>query len=286
MRQDSADEGDHSGDESDDEEGSKVTMSEFFGNKPNIETERNHPPNFKTDSPVLDLCFHPESELLAVAGIDGDSVLYRYSLEKVEEVSRFSHHKKSCRQICFNADGKILYTVSKDKSLAVVDAESAAVKLHFKDAHESPIYSFCEVDENVCCTGDDDGMVKLWDVRKPEAVFSEKCGEQTISSLMSCRAKKFLSATVTDGSITGFNLRKRRIEAQSEMFDSEFTCQSLVRSETRMVVGSGSGILYIFKWGDFGYNVDALSGHPDLIQCQAAISDKLIITGCEDGNIR
>lgn len=139
---------------------------------------------------------------------------YRYSREFVEEVTRFSHHKKSCRAVCYNEDGTVLYTISKDKSLAVLDTQNSAVKHHIKDAHESPIFSFSPIDEFLCATGDDDGTVKIWDLRKKKSVFDFKCGEQTVTSLITDETKKIMAAAVSDGSIAGFNIRAKKLEMQ------------------------------------------------------------------------
>lgn len=74
-------------------------------------------------------------------------------------MTRFSHHKKSCRAVSFSGDGSHLFTISKDKSVAVIDAQNSAVVRHITDAHEAPIYSFLAIDENLIATGDDDGTV-------------------------------------------------------------------------------------------------------------------------------
>lgn len=47
------------------------------------------------------------------------------------------HHKKACRGLKFNApEGNKLYTISKDKSLQVVDVDRGAVCQAIKKAHE------------------------------------------------------------------------------------------------------------------------------------------------------
>lgn len=73
---------------------------------------------------------------------------------------------------------------------------------------------------------------------------------------------------------------------QSELYGSEMTSMCLIRDETRLVVGSGEGTLFIFKWGEFGFHIDRFSGHPDHIHCTLAITDRMVLTGCEDGIIR
>ena len=79
--------------------------------------------------------------------------------------STFSHHEKSCRQICYNASGSRLYSVSKDKTIGVLDVEESKMVHHRKDAHDEAIYSFTEMDNNLIATGDDGGIIKIWDVR-------------------------------------------------------------------------------------------------------------------------
>lgn len=264
----------------------EATLEEIFGVKPAIEAQRDHPPDLEADSGIVDVCFHPSVELLSTATMDGEVIIYRYSRECVEEVTRFSHHKKSCRAVCYNEDGTVLYTISKDKSLAVLDTQNSAVKHHIQDAHESSIFSFLPIDEFLCATGDDDGIVKIWDLRKKKSVFSFKCGEQTVNSLLTDEMKKTMAAAVSDGSIAGFNIRANKLEMQSEMYGSEMTSLSLVRNDTRLVVGSGEGTLFIFKWGDFGFHIDRFAGHPDVIHSVIPITDRMILTGSEDGNIR
>ena len=70
------------------------------------------------------------------------------------------------------------------------------------------------------------------------------------------------------------------------MYSSEMTSMGLIRSDTKLAVGSGEGAIFIFNWGEFGHHIDRYSGHPDEIQCINSITDNIILTGCEDGKIR
>ncbi|XP_069950890.1 WD repeat-containing protein 55 homolog isoform X2 [Cherax quadricarinatus] len=264
----------------------EATIEEIFGVKPSIEAQREHPPDLEADSGIVDICFHPSVELLSTATMDGEVMIYRYSQDSVEEVARLSHHKKACRAVCYNDDGTVLYTISKDKSLAVIDTQNSAIRQHIKDAHESSVFSFLPIDEFMCASGDDDGTVKIWDLRKKKPIFDFKCGEQTVTSLITDEQNKFLVASVNDGSIAGFNIRGKALETQSELYGSEMTSLSLVRNDSRLVVGSGEGTMFIFKWGEFGYHIDQFPGHPDQIHCIVPITDRMMLTGCEDGNIR
>lgn len=123
----------------------------------------------------------------------------------------------------YNEDGNTLYTISKDCSLAVVDIQKESIKHHFKEAHESPIYSFLSISERLCATGDDDGTVKIWDLRLKKSVFDFKCGEGTVSSLITDGSMKFLCASLVDGSIAGFNIKKRQLEVQVSFLCAFYT---------------------------------------------------------------
>ena len=38
--------------------------------------------------------------------------------------------------------------------------------------------------------------------------------------------------------------------------------------------------------GQYGLHRDQFSGHPDAVNCLVPITDNVVITGCEDGNVR
>ena len=60
----------------------------------------------------------------------------------------------------------------------------------------------------------------------------------------------------------------------------------VVHRDSKLVVGSGDGKLYLFNWREFGYHSDQFPGHPDAINSLLAVTDNVIVTGCEDGAIR
>ncbi|GAC97651.1 WD repeat-containing protein [Pseudozyma hubeiensis SY62] len=153
-------------------------------------------------SDALDLTFHPSSStnLLAVGLISGKIQLIDYSdylsspsssrtpaqpplkrfkttsspltsetsptpkLYRKVYTSRPS--KKSCRGLHFSTTGTSIFSVSKDKSLYSTDTETGKVVQSWDEVHEAAPSRVLPVDENLVVTGDDEGVVRLWDVRK------------------------------------------------------------------------------------------------------------------------
>lgn len=147
-------------------------------------------------SDALDLSFHPSpsTNLLAVGLISGKIQLINYDdfvssppstssasaapaskklkfsspppsskLYSKQWVSRPS--KKSCRGLSFSPSGSLIYSISKDKSLFSTDTESGKIVQTWSGVHEAAPSRVLPIDELVV-TGDDDGVVRLFDPRK------------------------------------------------------------------------------------------------------------------------
>ncbi|XP_063955213.1 WD repeat-containing protein 55-like [Lytechinus pictus] len=154
------------------------------------------PKTITCDESVMSLKFHPKGNMLAAGLMDGSITLYSYSAEEPNEELMFEEvHKKACRAIAFSEDGKSIFSVSKDKSVSKLDVATASVELSLEMAHEAPIYCLAVVDENLVATGDDDGHLKVWDLRTQKAIMEMKENEEFISSLVVGKDKKILLAT-------------------------------------------------------------------------------------------
>lgn len=272
--------------DSEDEEEAGATIEEVLQVEPALEATRDQPPDIDVSAAVIDVKFHPGTNLLAAATLEGEVICYRYDSTKSEEIHSSEHHDSALRSILFNHDGSCLYTASKDKSVAVLDTATWAVKRHYVHGHDASVYSLCDVNEYVFASGDDEGTLKLWDVRREAPVFSIKSGEETINAMIVDDQGKTLVAALNDGSIFALNLRKKKLIVESEMYDYPLTCLAIVRNGTRLAVGSENGNMHIFNWGEFAYHAVCVADQPQQINCMQAVGDNRIITGCEDGYIR
>lgn len=245
------------------------------------------PKTITCDESAVCLQFHPKGNMLATGLIDGSVTIYSYSAEEPNEELLFEEvHKKSCRALVFSEDGKSIFSVSKDKSLGKLDIASATVEQSLENAHEAPIYSVAVIDENLVATGDDDGHVKVWDLRTQKAIMEMKENEEFISSIVVGKDKKILLATSGDGTLSAFNVRRRRFDLQSEHVNSELMCAALIKKGQKVVCGASDGALNIFNWGEFGNISDRFPGHSSSIDCCVPVTEHVVCTGCIDGTIR
>jgi len=247
---------------------------------------RNAPPDIKLSEMVTDISFHPESHVIAVANIDGDISLFKYNNDKNVLQKKLKVHKKTVRAIEFDSDGRHLFSAAKDKSLKVLDVEIQEIKYKMLKCHDSALYSVKPIDENLCVTGDEDGVVKLWDLRTCKSVMECRKFDEFVSSFAVSDDGKTLVAGSGEGTIQSFNLRGRRPDIQSEVYKGEMNCLGTVKSGTKLVAGSSSGTLYMFNWDQFGYHSDQFPGHPGSINAMIPITDNVVITACEDGLVR
>lgn len=87
--------------------------------------------------------------------------------------------------------------------------------------------------------------------------------------------------------LIGFKkLISSKIYTTSEEYDEELTCMGLFRSETKLLVGSSTGKLYLFNWKEFGLHSDEYIGQKHMIQCMIPITQNIVVTSGEDGVLR
>ncbi len=104
--------------------------------------------------------------------------------------------------------------------------------------------------------------------------------------------------------MTVYNVRKKKMQIQSELMDSDLTACRIVKVSigkipqtnydecvmlqdgSKVVCSTMEGVLYFFNWKEFGNMSDRFPGHPGGIECLERLNESLIVTGCEDGKIR
>lgn len=246
---------------------------------------RDSPPDIKMKESATDISFHPETNVLAVANIQGEVSIFSYSNEENKAQRKLKLHKGCIRCAEFTMDGDRIITGGKDKTMKIIDTTTWKLLTGLAMTHDSPLYSLAPM-EHGAVSGDENGTVKLWDFRTRKEVLRSKRFDEFVSSFHTNEDKHLIVASSGEGTIQSWDLRMNKPDIQSEVYSSELNALAVVREGTKLVVGSGEGILYLFNQGEYGYHSDQFPGHPDSINSLLAVTDTVVLSGCEDGAVR
>ena len=201
-----------------------------------------------------------------------------------------THHSGSIRALDYNEDGSILYTAGADHSFSVVTMQRMEGQL--AGAHEEAINAVAHIeDSHIIATGDDDGVIKIWDLRqahsgKKSCIITFNEHEGSISGFEYVKEHKMLLASANDGCLGVFDLRKPALYAMSDSFGEDQNAVLLMKHGKKVVTASSEGVLNLFSWDWFGDCNDRIIGHPNSVTCMAKLDEDTIITGAEDGLLR
>lgn len=149
-------------------------------------------------------------------------------------------------------------------------------------------------------------LALVWDIRRNVQlpVCELRNIDEFVSSMITDSNSRLLLCTSGEGTLTAYNTRARKMEAQvtvnvtlledvtltdllqSEVYPSEMNCLAMIRQDTKVLTGLGNGNMYIFDWNAFGYHSDSFGDNPAGVNCMLPITDNIVIIGCDDGKIR
>ncbi|KAF7725556.1 WD domain repeat-containing protein 55 [Apophysomyces ossiformis] len=135
-------------------------------------------------------------------------------------------------------------------------------------------------------TGDEQGVIKIWDNRKAEAVMVYTEHEDFIADMTFSPEHNTLVAVGGDGYLSTWDIRKPDVAAMSDHMEDELLSIALLKNGKKAVVGSQEGILSLWTWGDWGDYSDRMVGHPSSIDAICKLDEDTICTGSSDGLIR
>ena len=247
-------------------------------------------PDIYLDDHAMDIKFAPSNNILAVAQITGEVRIYAYSETKMDQVLLFNNHKESVRSLDYNPTGNILYCASKDCSFSVIS--NGCIEGVIKSAHKESINKIIHIEnDHIVATGDDDGLIKIWDLRMATQM-SKACvmelneHEGTISDMVFAAEHSMLLTSSNDGMLGVFDLRKGSLYAMSDNFEEDQNAVCMVKSGKKVLTATGQGIINIFSWDWFGDCNDRITSHPGSVDTMIKYDEDTVITGCEDGLIR
>mmetsp|Transcript_36155 Transcript_36155/g.79135 ORF Transcript_36155/g.79135 Transcript_36155/m.79135 type:complete len:518 (+) Transcript_36155:63-1616(+) len=265
-------------------------------------------------------------------------------------VGASSRSKPSCRSVLFSDDGTRLYAAGNGGGLSALDAEmisSSSSSVILDDSRDSSglcrgelwridgaspnaincLFQMpqCSPAGRLLVTGDDEGVVRLWDDRmcggdgngsakssvaaaaaasgsKNGASFPRGCvmswSDQNdyISCFDSDRDGKTLLASSAGCTLGVYDIRKSAVNSSkpnkgptprlSDDQEDELLSVAVIKNGRKVVCGTGEGVLAVWSWGTWGDVSDRFPGHPNSIEALLKVDEDTILTGSSDGLIR
>ena len=171
-------------------------------------------------------------------------------------------------------------------SLLKIDVESLKIAYRNPRIHLKPVSAMITYEENMLATGDEDGIVKIWDMRQEKECFSLHDNEDFISDMSYNPGQKLLLAAGGGGYLSVFNPRKGRLEARSDHMDDELLSVKWICGGKNAIVGTTEGVLNFWKAGDWGNISTRFPGHPESVDSIVVIDEHTVVTGSSDGMLR
>jgi WD40 repeat protein len=197
------------------------------------------------------LDFHPSQNLVAVGLVSGAVSVYRYAVEAneclLDGTAGEALHAAAVRSVRFDTTGQFLLSTGTDMSLVVTDVATLKTVHRVGRAHEHPVSAMACFDAHSAATGDEAGVVKLWDLRQRAETHVLHDNEDYISDLAFHPDRKRLLATGGDGYLSVFNPRAGKLDARSDNMDDELLSVRWIKNGKFAVVGTQEGVLNFWK---------------------------------------
>ena len=235
---------------------------------------------------VFDMCFHPHLNILGTALIDGRVQFHKYGNagEDSEKVMELSYHSSSCRGITFSDDGQNLFSISSDRSWAQLDSSGQVVK-HYDNSHKSSINKLHLIQNQTLVTGDDAGVVKLWDIRMKTEINSYHLHEDFVCDFSYDEDRHTLLSVGGDATLCAYDIRANEGKRSDDQ-EAELQCVECIKGGRKVICGTQEGSILIFSWGRWGDCSDRFPGHPQSVDSMLKVDENSVITGSTDGLIR
>lgn len=195
-------------------------------------------------------------------------------------------HKKSCRGVKFDIEGSHFYSISKDMSYTICDTETGKELHRQLNAHDSGLNTLLPLTPGLLATGDEEGIVKIWDSRTNKVSVQYHEHEDFVSSMVLGPDEKTLISVGGDGYLAVMDIRREKLIARSDNVEDELLSITLVKGGKKAVVGTQKGVLDLFSWGNWGDLSDRFLGHPESVDAIVKFDEDTVITGSSDGMLR
>ncbi len=240
---------------------------------------------------IFDLDFHPSRNFFAVGLVDGRVELHAPPAGAKAPSSLFSGqpHRDAVRSLRFTGDGTALVCGSADAAVSVLDGGGRVVWAR-ADAHGAPVNVVAPLDGGLLASGDEGGVLRLWDTRAPPAVAAPITFDKhadVLTALLFDASRGALLAASGDGTLGVFDVRRSKMLARTpEGSEEELLSLALLKGGTAVVAGTQDGVLLTWDWGQWAAAPERFTGHPESIESLARVDEDTVVTASSDGLLR
>ncbi|KAI8981551.1 carbonic anhydrase [Pilobolus umbonatus] len=247
--------------------------------------EEDQPKSITFSDHIFDFSLHPSQNIAAVGLITGYIQCHNYSASTDTLQWNTKISNKSCRGVEFTENGLQLLSISRDKSIQALDVHTGRLLYRIPKAHKYAINKISNLDTHLTATGDDEGVIKIWDMRVCKSVQEYKVHDDFISDMVYHQSS--LLATGGDGLLSLSDLRQLNTDKVilSDKIEDELLSLSVLKNGHKVVSGSQTGALYSWDWGKWD-EYDKWLGHPNSVDSICKLDEDTICTGGSDGLLR
>lgn len=169
-----------------------------------------------------------------------------------------------------------------------------------QNPHQYGISALNVCDENLVATGDDDGLVAIWDMRTRQPAFVYHEHGDYISQLLYFSDVQELVSSSGDTCLGVYDVRGGKIRDYSEKRKDEILSFAFIQSSgvsstfiPSVLCGTTNGSLPLWKFGSWRRPYDVLEGHPGEVEAvvafhgeESSFNHNIVLTGACDGVIR
>jgi WD40 repeat protein len=238
----------------------------------------------------FDVAFAPATHVFAVGLINGDIEQWTHtenSCTKLDTLRGVHKKGETCRTLAYIDGGRTLLSGGADMAVVATDVATGTAVARLENAHNAPVNRLITLKENLIATGDDDGVIKIWDTRARSACGEHKPFVDFVSDM------KYAGEDVNeivissgDGTLGCLNLTSNKMVGQCDNLEDELLSVEIMKNGRKVVSGSQEGILDIFSYGKWEDISDRYPGHPQSVDAIAKVTEDMCVTGSSDGLIR
>jgi WD40 repeat protein len=244
------------------------------------------PDPIQHDSFVLSTDFHPKQDIIVTGQISGQIEIHKYSTKGNECVKKYKKiHTDSVRGLQLNFDGDKIMTSSMDRSWAMIDMEAQVPILRVSNAHDVGITASCSYDNNTFVTGDDNGMIRIWDVRSKKVIDTLTEHGDYISSFDYVPEDDRLFAGSGDGCLMAYDMKKHELIITSETIRDDILSVLAIQEYNIVLAGTNGGKVYVFPYRVPYKSNNAFPSKADSVDSMLLLRDNFFACASVDGDI-